>query len=173
MESLICVFCFTSKFFCKINLLLCVVVIHPLLSHLVFYWMNIQSIHLVYSRLTFIFQFFVYFKLCCWNILDSLPGSSIHGILQAGMLEWVAIPFSRGSSRPRDRTQVCCIAGRFFTFWAKMWQGLKVISPPSYECLAKSGLSCLWRSKWILSPPEWAVCKREKEPGGNGKSGHE
>ena len=45
----------------------------------------------------------------------SLPGSSVHGILQAGILEWVAIPFSRGSSRPRDWTQVSCIAGRFFT----------------------------------------------------------
>ena len=43
------------------------------------------------------------------------PGSSVHGILQARILEWVAIPFSRGSSRPGDRTWVSCIAGRFFT----------------------------------------------------------
>ena len=42
----------------------------------------------------------------------SLPSSSVHGIFQARVLEWVAIPFSRGSSRPRDRTQVSCIAGR-------------------------------------------------------------
>ena len=48
----------------------------------------------------------------------SLPGSSVHGILQAGILAWVAIPFSRGSSRPRDQTQVSLIAGRFFTVWA-------------------------------------------------------
>ena len=41
-----------------------------------------------------------------------------HGILQARILEWVAFPFSRGSSQPRDRTQVSCIAGRFFTSWA-------------------------------------------------------
>ena len=40
---------------------------------------------------------------------------SVHGILQARILEWVAIPFSRGSSQPRDRTQVSHIAGRFFT----------------------------------------------------------
>ena len=40
---------------------------------------------------------------------------SVHGILQARILEWVAIPFSRGSSLPRDRTQVSRIAGRFFT----------------------------------------------------------
>ena len=40
-----------------------------------------------------------------------------HGILQARILEWVAFPFSRGSSQPRDRTQVSRIAGRFFTSW--------------------------------------------------------
>ena len=48
----------------------------------------------------------------------SLPGSSVHRTLQARILEWVAIPFSRGSSWPRDRTWVSCdsyIAGRFFT----------------------------------------------------------
>ena len=44
----------------------------------------------------------------------NLPGSSVHGILQARILEWVAIPFSRGSSQPRDRTWVSYIAGRFF-----------------------------------------------------------
>ena len=48
----------------------------------------------------------------------SLPGSSVHIILQARILEWVAIPFSRGSSWPRDGTQVSRIAGRFFTIWA-------------------------------------------------------
>ena len=44
--------------------------------------------------------------------------SSVHGILQARILEWVAFPFSRGSSWPKDQTQVSCIAGRFFTVWA-------------------------------------------------------
>ena len=42
----------------------------------------------------------------------------IHGILQARILEWVAVPFSRVSSQPRDQTQVSCIAGGFFTSWA-------------------------------------------------------
>ena len=46
----------------------------------------------------------------------SLPGSALHGILQARVLEWVAVSFSRGSSQPRDRTQLSYIAGRFFTF---------------------------------------------------------
>ena len=48
----------------------------------------------------------------------SPPGSSVHGILQARILERVAIPFSRGSSRLRDGTQVSSIAGRFFIVWA-------------------------------------------------------
>ena len=46
------------------------------------------------------------------------PGSSVHGILQAGILEWVAIPFSRESSWTRNRPQVSCIAGGLFTIWA-------------------------------------------------------
>ena len=45
----------------------------------------------------------------------SLPGSSVHGILQARIPEWVAISFSRGSSQFRDQTQVSCIAGRLLT----------------------------------------------------------
>ena len=48
----------------------------------------------------------------------SPPGSSIHGIFQARVLEWVAISFLRGSSQPRDGTQVSHIAGRRFTIWA-------------------------------------------------------
>ena len=53
------------------------------------------------------------------NPMDcSLPGSSVHGIFQARILEWIAISFSRGSSRPRDRTQVSHIVGRHFTIWA-------------------------------------------------------
>ena len=54
-----------------------------------------------------------------WDPMNySLPGSSIHGIFQARVLEWVVISFSRGSSRPRDRTQVSHIVGRCFTIWA-------------------------------------------------------
>ena len=48
----------------------------------------------------------------------SLPDSSVHGILQARILEWVAISFSRGSSQPWDWTQVSCIAGGCFIIWA-------------------------------------------------------
>ena len=46
------------------------------------------------------------------------PGSSIHGILQARILEWVAISSSRGSSQPRDQIEVSCVAGRRFNLWA-------------------------------------------------------
>ena len=48
----------------------------------------------------------------------SLPGSSVHGILQARIQEWVAIPFSREYSWPKDRTWVSCIIGKLFTIWA-------------------------------------------------------
>ena len=53
------------------------------------------------------------------NPMDcSLSGSSIHGIFQARMLEWIAVSFSRGSSRPRNRTVISRIAGKHFTIWA-------------------------------------------------------
>ena len=53
----------------------------------------------------------------CDPIDYSPPDFSVHGISQARILEWVAILFSRGSSQPRDRTEVSCIAGRFFIAW--------------------------------------------------------
>ena len=53
---------------------------------------------------------------------------TVHGILQARILEWVAFPFSKEFSQPRDQTQVSCIAGGFFTSWAtreaqEFWSG--------------------------------------------------
>ena len=51
----------------------------------------------------------------CKSMDRSLPGSSVHGILQTRILVWVAIPFSRGSFQHRDQTWVSCIAGRFLT----------------------------------------------------------
>ena len=60
-------------------------------------------------------------KLCptlCDPVDCSLPGSSLHGILQARVLERVAISFSRGSSQPKDQTQASHIAGRCFNLWA-------------------------------------------------------
>ena len=57
----------------------------------------------------------------CLTLCDpmdcSLPGSSVHWILHAKIMEWVAMPSSRGFSSPRNRTQVSCTAARFFTSW--------------------------------------------------------
>ena len=73
-------------------------------------------------------EFILYYMCVClvdWSYLTlcnpmgcSLPGSSVHGFLQARLLEWVAIPFSTGSAPPRDQTQISCIAGGFFTVWS-------------------------------------------------------
>ena len=58
----------------------------------------------------------------CLTLCDSMdnspPGSSVHGILQARILEWVAIPSCRGPSWPKGWTQFSCTAGRFFSIWA-------------------------------------------------------
>ena len=64
----------------------------------------------------------------------SPPSSSVHGILQGRRLEWVAMPSSRGSSQPRDRTQATHIAGEFLTVWAareaqEYWSGWPIPSP--------------------------------------------
>ena len=69
------------------------------------------------------------------------PFHTVHGILQARILEWVAIPFSRGSSQPRDWTQVSCLAGRFFTSWATReaqgyWRGWPIPSWTGVSCIA-------------------------------------
>ena len=54
----------------------------------------------------------------CDHMDYNLTGSPVHGILQARILEWVAISFSRGSSQPKDQTRVSCTAGGCFTIWA-------------------------------------------------------
>ena len=67
-------------------------------------------------------KYFWYILQSCPTLCDpmdcSLSGSSVHGIFQARVLEWVAISFSRGSSRPRNRTWVSHTASRHFTVWA-------------------------------------------------------
>ena len=78
------------------------------------------------------------------NPMDcSLPGSSLHGIFQTRILEWVAISFSRGSSQPRDWTQVSHTVGKHFTIWATR-------KPPKGSPLL---YSCWWEYnlvQWIL-----------------------
>ena len=72
-------------------------------------------------RMTSVYVVVLVTKSCstlCDPMDCSRPGSSVHGILQVRILEWVAISFPRGSSWPRNRTQVFCTAGRFLTDWA-------------------------------------------------------
>ena len=101
----------------------------------------------------------------CLTLCDptdgSPPGSSVHGILQARILGWVAIFFSRGSSWFKDQTQVSCMSGRFFTVWAtrEAWQthkhGLQenlAISKNSEAWLARVGQR--WFMEWGLAGVE-------------------
>ena len=85
-----------------------------------------------------------------WPMDCSPPGSSVHGISQTRILEWVAIPFSRGSSQPRDWTWISCMAGRFFTVSA-------IREAPNMSVLALAGnqtqVSCIGR--WSLY--HWAT----------------
>ena len=80
----------------------------------------------------------------------SPPGSCVHGILQARVLEWVSISFSRESSPPRDRNWVSCIAGRVFTIWFTeeqiYWGKLK-------EQINWEAVSTNWKCMWISLPP--------------------
>ena len=126
------------------------------------------------------------------NPMDcSPPGFSVHGILQARILEWVAIPFSRGSSWPRDRTWVSCTAGSFFTVWAtdtaasdyRGWIRKGIIMPlkglPGWLSGKRICLQCRrcgfdpwvrklpWRRKWQPTPVflPWEI-PRTEEPGG-------
>ena len=73
----------------------------------------------------------------CWTLCEPVD-CTVLGILQARILEWVAIAFSRGSSWPRNRTGVSCIAGRFFTIWA-----IRVV--PNTRMKAKKSTSSLLR----------------------------
>ena len=95
---------------------------------------------------------------CCYllshvplcNPMDcSPPGSSVHGILQAIKLEWVAIPFSRGSSQLRDWTWVSCLAGWFITVWVVSVS--KKIRSIDYNTKNKTNIHNInnWIIKWM------------------------
>ena len=78
----------------------------------------------------------------CDSIDCSLPGSFVR-VLQARILEWVAITFSRGSSQPRDRTWVSCIVGRCFTIWATREDSHNLVNIP--------------KKQWIILFNGWIV----------------
>ena len=81
-------------------------------------WTNCSS----QAKSSLLFVFISEVAQSCLTLCDpmdcSLSGSPLHGIFQARGLEWIAISFSRGSSQPRNRMQVSCIAGTHFTIWA-------------------------------------------------------
>ena len=80
--------------------------------------------------------------------LYSPPGSSVHGILQARILEWVAISFSRGSSQPRDQTWVSHMAGRLFTQTdSRVWTWKKM---PFNKAEKKTTLQIVYKSFHIF-----------------------
>ena len=90
----------------------------------------------------------------CPTLCNSM-GYTVHGILQARILEWVAFPFSRGSSQPRDRTQVSHTAGGFFTNWAtreahEVETTAQTVSI-SYKQLRNLFLISEWESAWSLT----------------------
>ena len=87
------------------------------------------------------------------NPMDcSPPGSSVHGILQARILEWVAISLSREPSWPRDGTHVSCIAGRFLRRWATpvlYWNGTTAVLKGAIFALGRQNPVC------FVHMPEW------------------
>ena len=97
----------------------------------------------------------------CGPMDCSLPASSVHGILQARILEWVAIPFSRESSLPRDWTLVSHMTGRFFTVWVAREQTcaqIPVPFPTRHMHLGKSWTSsCFWLLICKESVSQWMV----------------
>ena len=108
------------------------------------------------------FQFVVFLSesescsvVLCNPVDCSPPASSVHGILQAGILEWGVIPFSRGSSLPRDQTQVSCIVGGFFTIWAtrEACSFLKsaILFPLSKSCFCPSHISLCWEAVTLMA----------------------
>ena len=89
------------------------------------------SIRIVFSQI-YLTEASVLVAPSCPTLCDPLgcspPGSSVHGILQAWILKWVAIYFSSGSSRPKDRAWISCIVDRFFTIWATREAQTNIVS---------------------------------------------
>ena len=97
------------------------------------------------------------FIFICLVVLDSVTpwtivsyGSSVHGILQAILLERVAIPFSRGSFWPRDKTLVSCIEGRFFTVWATREAPCIYMYECEHECVCIFKITSLFICQWTF-----------------------
>ena len=86
--------------------------------------------------------------LILWDPVDcSLPDSSVYGISQARILEWVTISFSKESSLPRDRTYVSSLAGRFFTIWAT-WEAHPKFTDKEIEAWRDCHMSTVTHLTW-------------------------
>ena len=86
----------------------------PCLKERIHYWIHVSSCRGGSWLISLAAELLLlsHVRLFC-NLMDcSLPGFSVHGIFQARILEWVVISYSRGSSRPRDRTHISCIGKR-------------------------------------------------------------
>ena len=101
----------------------------------------------------------------CLTLCDptncSLPGFSVHGILQARIQEWIAIPFSRGSSQPRDLSLLSCIAGRLFTVWATQKSSSCLISPLYPYCYIITKCLHLWARICILMHQKYIYATKD------------
>ena len=104
--------------------------------------------------ITFFCWFCLWITSCAWTVAQSCwtlcghmdcspPGSSVHGIFQARILEWVAVPTSRGSSQPRDQTHISCIGRQILYHWTT-WEALM------YTCLGVCMLSC-FSHVWLFT----------------------
>ena len=96
----------------------------------------------------------------CLTVCDPMdcspPGSSDHGILPARILEWVAMSFSRGSSQPRDRTQVSRIEGRCFNLWTTREVGL-------HRTIQLQFLQHYWSGHRFGLPWYWMISLRNEQ----------
>ena len=123
------------------------------------FWWHVEMIRLRY----------IVCESCLVGSNSLWPHGIVHVILQARIPEWVAVPFSRGSSQPRDRSQVSCIAGGFFTSWGtreaqEFWSGQPIpssaevpdpgIEPGSPALQADSLPARLSKNNWlkVISP---------------------
>ena len=103
--------------------------------------------------------------------MDYSPtGSSVHGISQARILEWVAVSFSRASSWPRDQTQISCLAGGFF-YWRATREALmkKYFLPNTTMRPKKQNIGVWSRDRFIAEPSKekrWLVLKNLEFPDG-------
>ena len=87
----------------------------------------------------------------CKPMAYSLPGSSVHVILQARILEWVAISFSRGSSQSRDWTQVSHTAGRFFTICWSLSHAQLFVTPRTTTRQTSLSFTISWSLLKLMS----------------------